>query len=132
VIDDRLSALIDNGDVLRVQRGVFIPASTHRPARVISRTIVPDDGTTVLEIGDQVVTLTPREARILGELMAGAGQNFASIELGHQSAKLVALLSNRVDKVSRKTALMGRFQSTPDVQSTPDAGRQQRLEGMTQ
>lgn len=58
-IDDRLGHLVDNGKIRRVQRGVFVPLEQHRPARPISRTLCPD-GTTVLEVGDTVMILSPR------------------------------------------------------------------------
>ena len=41
VIDDRLSYLIDSGDIHRVQRGVFVPAPEHKPARIVSKTVLP-------------------------------------------------------------------------------------------
>jgi len=58
-IDDRLGHLLDNGKIRRVQRGVFVPLEQHKPARPISRTLCPD-GTTVLEVGDTVMILSPR------------------------------------------------------------------------
>ena len=80
-IDDRLAYLVDNGRIRRVQRGVFVPAEQHKPARPISRTLCPD-GTTVLEVGDTVMILSPRESRMIGELMAGSSQQYAAIEIG--------------------------------------------------
>ena len=35
IVDDRLSHLVDSGQIIRVQRGVFIPAPKHRPARLM-------------------------------------------------------------------------------------------------
>lgn len=96
VIDDRVSYLIDTGDVHRVQRGVFVPAPKHRPARAISKTLLPD-GTTLLEFGDEhAVVLTPRENRMLGEIMTGAGEQFARIESGHQAAMMASELKQQV------------------------------------
>ena len=104
-IDDRLAHLVDNGRIRRVQRGVFVPMEQHRPARPISRTLCPD-GTTVLEVGDTVMILSPREARMVGELMAGSSQQYATVELGHEAARLNAHLSAQVSDVRRQVARM--------------------------
>ena len=101
IIDDRLAHLVDNGRIHRVQRGVFVPAVQHRPARAISRTLCPD-GTTVLEVGDDVLHLSPRESRMLGEVMAGSSQQYAAIEIGHESARMNAVLSAQVSDVRRE------------------------------
>lgn len=100
VIDDRLSYLTDNGRVRRVQRGVYVPMEQHKPARLITRTLLPD-GTTVLEIGDTVMQLTPRESRVLGELMAGSGQQYAAIQVGHEAEFMAATLSAKVRRLER-------------------------------
>ena len=105
-IDDRLAHLVDNGRIRRVQRGVFVPMEQHKPARPISRTLCPD-GTTVLEVGDTVMILTPRESRMIGELMAGSSQQYAAIEIGHEAARLNAVLSAQISEVRREVARMG-------------------------
>ncbi|AMO36425.1 hypothetical protein [Thauera humireducens] len=99
-IDDRLGYLLDNGKIRRVQRGVFVPMEQHKPARLITRTLLPD-GTTVLEIGDTVMQLTPRESRVLGELMAGSGQQYAAIQIGHEAEFMAATLSAKVRRLER-------------------------------
>jgi len=102
VIDDRVALLVDNGQVHRVQRGVFVPAPEHKPARIISKTVLPG-GTVKIEIGDDhILTLTPRENRMLGELMAGAGQQSAAIELGHQAAHVTSELSLQMREIRRR------------------------------
>lgn len=67
-IDDRLDVLVGEGDIIRVERGVFVPAVKHPPARPMSKTVIPD-GSVKLEIGDDILTLTPREDRMLANLM---------------------------------------------------------------
>ena len=105
-IDDRLGHLVDTGKIRRVQRGVFVPLEQHRPARPISRTLCPD-GTTVLEVGDTVMILSPRESRMLGELMAGSSHQYAAIEIGHETARLNAALQAQISDVRREVARMG-------------------------
>lgn len=104
VIDDRVGYLIDNGLVYRVQRGVFVPAPGHGPARIITKTLLPC-GTVKLEIGDDhVLTLTPRENRMLGELMAGAGQQFSGIEAGRQAVEVSGELAQQIKRLRREVA----------------------------
>lgn len=105
-IDDRLGYLLDNGRIRRVQRGVFVPMEQHKPARPISRTLCPD-GTTVLEIGDTVMILSPKESRMIGELMAGSSQQYAAIEIGHEAARLNSALAAQISEVRREVARMG-------------------------
>lgn len=101
VIDDRLSYLVDSGQIHRVQRGVFVPAPKHRPARLITKTILPG-GMVSIEIGDDhVIQLTPRENRVLGELMAVAGMQFTTIELGHQTANVLAEQQLQIKQLKR-------------------------------
>ena len=117
-IDDRLGYLLDNGRIRRVQRGVFVPMEQHKPARPISRTLCPD-GTTVLEIGETVMILSPRESRMLGEVMAGAAQQFVAIEIGHEGARLNSALAAQVSEVRREL----RQSQEPASTAAPDDGR---------
>lgn len=69
-VDEALKELAADGILRRVQRGCYVPADPHLPARPVSVTEV-EDGTTVLEIGEAVLHLTPREARMIGRCLAG-------------------------------------------------------------
>ena len=88
VVDDRLGVLVDDGLIHRVQRGIYVPSAQHPPARPISKTILPD-GMIKIEIGDDVLTLTPRESRALGEIQAGAAHQYIEIEAQHYLAESV-------------------------------------------
>lgn len=103
IIDDRLGYLVDDGKIHRVQRGVFVPAAHHSPARPITRSMLAD-GTTVLEIGDEVLHLSPRESRMLGEVMAGSAQAFAVIEIGHQAAYQSNVLGAAISDLRREVS----------------------------
>lgn len=69
IVDDRLKTLVDDGVIQRARRGRFVPICPHRPARVISVTRI-DDGIVKIEIGDDLLELVPREARMLGKSLA--------------------------------------------------------------
>lgn len=101
IVDDRLNALVDDMLVLRVERGVYVPAPQLPPARPVTKTLIPG-GWVKIEIGDDhILTLTPAENRALGELMAGAGQQYAAIEVGHQNAITNSVLNVRMNRLER-------------------------------
>lgn len=87
IVDDRLRALVDDQRLKRVLRGVYVPVETHPPARDISKTIL-SDGRVKIEIGDEVMTLTPREDRMLASLMAGTSAQAIAIQTGNNLAQL--------------------------------------------
>jgi hypothetical protein len=61
-------------------------------------------------VGDTVMILSPRESRMIGELMAGSSQQYAAIEIGHEAARLNAVLSAQVSDVRRE---LRQFQECP-------------------
>ena len=85
IVDDRLRALMDDGKLKRVLRGVYVPVEVHPPARCISKTVLTD-GTVKIEIDDEVLTLTPREDRALAMLQAGAVMQVLGISAGKATA----------------------------------------------
>lgn len=101
LIDDRTRALVDEGQLHRAQRGVFVPAVAHPPARTMSKTIL-EDGWVKIEIGDEILTLTPRESRRLAELQAGALTQATAIEAGRQAAVVHAELARRMLALERE------------------------------
>jgi len=104
-VDDRLAVLVDRGEILRVERGVFVPAVRHPPARPISKTTMPD-GSVKIEIGDVVLDLTPREDRHLAGMMAGSAIQLVAVADGAESAAKIADLSRRIGQL--KAELRGR------------------------
>ncbi|NML24317.1 hypothetical protein [Zoogloea dura] len=101
IIDDRLATLVDDGALIRKSRGVFVPAVLHPPARIITKSILPD-GLVKIEIGDEVLTLTPREDRTLASLQAGTAVQFAAIEIGHEMSAMVAAMRKRIGHLEAK------------------------------
>ena len=101
IIDDRIAKLVDDGVVLRKNRGVFVPAVQHPPARPISKTVMPD-GMVKIEIGDEVLQLTPREDRTLAGIQAGAAVQLAAIEMGQETSALVQSMRRRIAHLESK------------------------------
>ena len=105
VVDDRIGTLINAGMVVRIRRGVYAPKEQHAAARVISKTLLPD-GTVKIDIGDEVLTLTPKEDRMLAAIQAGVVLQAASIEAGHNSAIIAADLSLQVKTLRRELSAL--------------------------
>jgi hypothetical protein len=119
IVDDRIGALIEDGKVHRVRNGVFVPAAKHPPARAISKTVLPD-GRIKIEVGDDVLTLTPREDRALAALQAGVAIQFAAVGLGHQATALASEINERVLRLERMA-------STPAHETSSRRARKDRL-----
>lgn len=113
IIDDRLKVLVGDGRLVRVERGVYMPLAPHKPARQISHTELPD-GTVVLDIGDEVMHLTPKEARTLGAMLGARALQATQIELGNQAAVMAAELALKVRKLEREVKAL---RAVPDVSS---------------
>jgi hypothetical protein len=85
-IDEHVDKMVNNdGCLIRLIAGVFRPVFTPPPARAISTTYMPD-GMCLVEVGDVVLHLWPREARILGGALAGHAIQQAQIQLGFEMA----------------------------------------------
>ena len=105
-IDDRLGYLVDTNQLQRVQRGVYVPVIKHAPSRPITKYILPD-GTVKIEIGDDlVITLTPREARYLGNVMVAEAMQFSNIELGQHMAAISGQMGTQIRKLSNQIEKM--------------------------
>ena len=48
-----------------------------------------------------------KQVTMIGELMAGSSQQYAAIEIGHEAARLNAVLSAQISEVRREVARMG-------------------------
>lgn len=102
IIDDNLSSLVNDGLIHRVQRGVYVPVIEHKPARIISKIVLPC-GTTVIDIGDTIVlTLTPKEARIVGSLMMCEAMQYSNIEIGHHAALTTAKMDLEMKEMRKQ------------------------------
>lgn len=102
IIDDNLSSLVNDDLIHRVQRGVYVPTVEHKPARIISKIVLPD-GTTVIDIGDTIVlTLTPKEARIIGSLMMCEAMQYSNIEIGHHAALTTAKMDLELKQMRKQ------------------------------
>lgn len=100
IIDDKLKTLANDGLIARIQRGVYVPVEKYPPTRPISHTELPD-GTVVLDIGDDVLKLTPREARTLAVMLGARAIQASQINLSDQVGMMVAEISQRIRMLER-------------------------------
>lgn len=101
VVDDRLKSLTDDMKIRRLIRGIYVPAHTYPAARPITITEIPD-GWVNVEVGQTVLILTPREARMLGRGLAGHVDDFRAGEAVRQSMLLASDLASSVQSLERR------------------------------
>lgn len=102
VVDDRLRALVDDGKLKRLLRGVYELVEQFAPPRAMSGTI-QDDGSVMLEIGDHVIKgLSPLEARRAARLLGGFAEDERVIENGRQHLFLATQLAATVEQQGRE------------------------------
>lgn len=104
-IDSQIKDLIEHGKLARVVPGVYRLVQIFAPTRAMSKTVMPD-GMVKLEIGNDVITLTPREDRALAGLQAGVMGQYAAIEAGRQSTILATQLAEELRKMHQKVTAL--------------------------
>ena len=110
IVDDRLGVLVDDGKLKRVLLGHYVPVEVYAPARDMSKTIV-SNGLVKYEIGNEVLTLTPREERRLAELTCGVATQAIAIESSRQTSILVTELAAELKKLQREYAALKAYRS---------------------
>lgn len=70
IVDDAIIRLKDIGKVITPSRGYYLAKDRFSKTRPVSSTIL-SSGEVKLEVGDEVLTLTPREAKNVSVLMFG-------------------------------------------------------------
>ena len=97
-VDDRIKTLVEREQIKRVLRGQYVPVEQHPPARPISKTLL-SGGLVKIEIGDEVLTLTPTEDRALASLMMGAANFAAQIETGRAVTEMATTMVAKVEQM---------------------------------
>lgn len=115
VVDEQLRALHKAGQVVRVLRGHYEPTLAFDPPRPISKTVF-SDGSAKIEVGDEVLLLTPAEDRALGQLMTGAAGVAGLAESSRQHMMLATSVAGRQEQQERL------LQSLADKVASIDAG----------
>lgn len=78
IVDDHLKRLTTNERLKRIERGVYLPIPPSREDRAVTTTMLPS-GMCKIEVGDDIMELTMREARMLGALVGGITLQFGAL-----------------------------------------------------
>lgn len=112
VVDDRLRNLVDDGRLKRLLRGVYELVESFPEPRAISKTVLPS-GAVVYDIGDEVLTLSPQEARVLAELSMGAAGTAVLINSTNQHLFLATEMAAKVEKLEREIKALKAHKPNP-------------------
>lgn len=98
VVDGHITSLIErDGKLRRVMNGVFEPVVAYVETRAVSVTDMPE-GMTKLEIGDEVIELTPTEVRMLAKRLQGDAQTAANLQMQQDIGNLTHEVQQRMNK----------------------------------
>lgn len=102
-VDECLKALANDEHIYRLCNGVYAPIAQHPASRIISKIVLPD-GTVKIDIGDDVLTLTPKEARTLGSLLLAEATDYGNHMLSNRFAEQNTILHNRIKVLEKQLA----------------------------
>ena len=105
IVDDRLRALVDDGKLKRLLRGVYELVETFPAPRTIYCGILPN-GMVKLEIGESVETFTPSEARRAARALGGFAEDARVIESTKSHLFLATELAAKVERQEREMKAM--------------------------
>lgn len=101
VVDDRLRALVTDERLKRLLRGVYELVEQYPQTRAISKTVLPG-GYVKYDIGDEVLTLTPAEDRVLAQLGMGAAGQAMMIHSTNEHLYLANAIASKVERLERE------------------------------
>lgn len=112
IVDDRLRALVDDGKLKRLLRGVYELVETFWEPRPIYCGILPN-GTVKMEIGPEVLTLSPTEARRASRALGGFSEDARVIESTRQHLFMATELAAKVEALTREVRALKAAQKEP-------------------
>jgi len=131
IVDDRVRFLIDRGLMIRCQRGIYQPVEVMPPTRQVYHSVLPG-GLHKLEVGDDVLTLTPEEARTVGFMFSGAAFSYQTNSFATQYNETARQLSDQVAQLSKKLYDQSRRHShlAKTVYGNQPKGQQAEMDGL--
>lgn len=100
IVDDRLRALVDDGRLKRLMRGIYELVEVYPPTRPVFCGILQDSSVN-LEIGETVLILSPHEARNVARALGGFVEDARVIESARQHLFMATELAAKVEKLER-------------------------------
>lgn len=123
VVDDHVKTLLDDGRLRRVVNGVVEPVETHPANRPMSKTVLPN-GIRKLECGDEMMTLTPGEARVFGQMLTAEALELSNMRGERDTYDTVAQLHITVRNLNRRlveqSRMLARLMDQGDLFSIQD------------
>ncbi|RMX08510.1 hypothetical protein D8I35_05385 [Corticibacter populi] len=115
IVDDRLRSLVDDGRLKRLIRGVYELVEVFPEPRALSCTI-QSDGWIKVELGDELLTMTPSEARRLARALGGFVEDVRVIESTKAHLLVATELAASVEAQAREIkALRKHIRTQPDL-----------------
>ena len=105
IVDDRLRALVDDGKLKRLLRGIYELVETWPEPRELSCTML-STGWVKLELGDDLLKLTPTEARRAARALGGFAEDARVIESARTHLFLATELAAKVESQGREIRAM--------------------------
>ena len=108
VVDDRLRALVDDGKLKRLLRGIYELVEVFPPPRQMWCGVL-ENGYVKFELGEHVITMTPREARASARGLAGFAEDARVLESTKQHLFLATELAAQVEKLKQEVRALRAF-----------------------
>jgi hypothetical protein len=105
VVDDHVTRMIEKGLLRRVAAGFVEVVAQFEPNRPIYKGMLPD-GMVKLEIGDDVLTLTPGEAQVVGAALMGEANIYNQLRVDREQLDRMAKLEREVQLGRKRMDLM--------------------------
>lgn len=105
IVDDRLRALVDDGKLKRLLRGIYELVEQWPEPRELSCTML-STGWVKLELGDDLLKLTPTEARRAARALGGFAEDARVIESTRTHLFLATELAAKVERQARELKTM--------------------------
>ncbi|MNK90298.1 hypothetical protein D3C87_1103440 [compost metagenome] len=102
-VDEHIKRLLEAGAVRRLMPGVFEPVEVMPDARAVSVTRLRG-GWVKYEVGDEMMTITPEEERMLAMSVKGAADQFHALAAGRDLADQIADMRRRTSEMADREA----------------------------
>lgn len=112
VVDDRLRSLVDDHKLKRLLRGIYELVETFPEPRTIYCGIL-HNGMVKMEIGDEVLTLTPTEARRASRALGGFSEDARVIESTNRHLFLATEMAAKLEALGREIRALKAAQREP-------------------
>ena len=108
IVDDHVERFIERGQMRRAGKGDLEIIECFPLSRAITKTTLPN-GLVKLEIGNEVLDLTPTEARLLARDMAGHMHELAETDAANKGVVLAYEVARELKEARKRIAALERL-----------------------